>query len=107
MEAKKFRIGNLVSITKDALHYDGASKDVIFEIAVLEEDVVGFKGFHTREYYKHIKPIELTEVLLKLYGFEIEYTNGGFLRWQRDDFKLLDRRLPYPATNYHKNHITK
>ena len=107
MEAKKLRIGNLVQLQPTALHYDGRYSDTIFEISELKEDVVHFKGFDTGEYYKDLKAIELNDGWLKLYGFDVEYTNGGFLRWQREDFKLLDRRLPYPATNYHKNHITK
>lgn len=28
-------------------------------------------------------------------GFTVEYTIGGWLRWQRGYFKLLDRKLPH------------
>ena len=70
MEAKNFRIGNLVTIKGTALHYDGASKDVLFEVGELKEDVVQFKGFDTGEYYKDLKPIDLNMGWLKLFGFE-------------------------------------
>lgn len=52
-----------------------------------------------------IKPIPLTEELLLECGFEVEYTNGGFLRWQKGKFKLLDRRLPYPMNDIHTEYI--
>ena len=107
MEAKNLRIGNLVRLQPTALHSDGSGRDEIFEISELKKDTVHFKGFHAGEYYKDLKPIKLNNGLLQLYGFEVEYTNGGFLRWQRDEFKLLDRRLPHPVNNYHKNHITE
>lgn len=44
-------------------------------------------------------PIPLTDEWLERFGFDVEYTNGGWLRWQKGNFKLLDRRLPHPQ--YH------
>lgn len=44
-----------------------------------------------------IEPIEITEKILLKCGFAVEYTIGGFLRWQLGDFKLIDRKLPYPC----------
>ena len=106
MEAKNLRIGNLVGIKKTALHADACNtENAYFEIEDLKKDVVQFKGFHAGEYYKDLEPIKLTDGMLKLYGFDIEYTNGGFLRWQRGKFKLLDRRLPHPMTDIHREHI--
>lgn len=106
MEAKNLRIGNLVGIKKTALHADGCNtENAFFEIEELKKDVVHFKGFHAGEYYKDLAPIKLTDGMLKLYGFKVEYTNGGFLRWQRGNFKLLDRRLPYPITEMHREHV--
>ena len=106
MKAKNLRIGNLVGIKKTALHADGCNtENTYFEIEELKKDVVQFKGFHAGEYYKDLEPIKLTDGMLKLYGFEVEYTNGGFLRWQRGNFKLIDRRLPYPASDYHREYV--
>ncbi|MFC0605881.1 hypothetical protein [Winogradskyella pulchriflava] len=106
MEAKNLRIGNLVGIKKTALHADGCNiENAYFEIEELKKDVVQFKGFHAGEYYKDLEPIKLTDGMLKLYGFEVEYTNGGFLRWQRGSFKLLDRRLPHPMTDIHREYV--
>lgn len=45
-------------------------------------------------------PIMLTDELLKQFGFSVEYTNGGWLRWQKGEFKLLDRRLPHPQFHH-------
>lgn len=69
MEAKKFRIGNLVTIEPTALHSEGlGDKNKVFEISELKTDVVQFKGFHTGEYYKDIKPIQLNPEQLKYLG---------------------------------------
>jgi len=71
MEAKNFRIGNLVRIKPTALHADGCSniENKYFEIGELKNDVVHFKGFHAGEYYKDIEGIPLNNGLLSLYGF--------------------------------------
>lgn len=39
--------------------------------------------------------IPLTTEWLEKLGFTVEYTIGGWLRWQKGDFKLLDRKLPH------------
>jgi len=71
MEAKNFRIGNLVGIKETALHADGCNHlDAIFEIEELKKDVAQFKGFHAGEYYKDLKGIKLSEEILFLYGFK-------------------------------------
>lgn len=71
MEAKNLRIGNLVGIQETALHADGCNHlEAIFEIEELKKDVAQFKGFHAGEYYKDLKPIELNEAWLKLYGWK-------------------------------------
>jgi hypothetical protein len=71
MKAKKLRIGNIVGIKETALHADGCNHlEAIFEIEELKKDVAQFKGFHTGEYYKDLKGIELNEGLLSLYGFK-------------------------------------
>jgi len=69
MEAKYFRIGNLVTIETTALHSDGLSdKNKVFEISELKTDVVQFKGFHAGEYYKDIKGVYLNASELKNLG---------------------------------------
>lgn len=45
-------------------------------------------------------PVPITNEILKRFGFSVEYTNGGFLRWQKGEFKLLDRRLPHPQFHH-------
>lgn len=55
--------------------------------------------------YEYSEGIHITEEWLKRAGFETEYTNGGFLRWQKGEFKLLDRRLPYPQWHSSKSMI--
>lgn len=49
--------------------------------------------------FDKLRGIPLTEEWLVRFGFDVEYTNGGFLRWQKGNFKLLDRRLPNPLPN--------
>jgi len=50
MEAKNFRIANLVGIEETALHADGCNHlEAIFEIEELKKDLAQFKGFHTGE----------------------------------------------------------
>tara|TARA_B100002049_G_C15736186_1_gene232538 strand:+ start:74 stop:493 length:420 start_codon:yes stop_codon:yes gene_type:complete len=71
MKAQELRIGNYVGINKTALHFDGCnSENAYFEIEELKKDVVQFKGFHVGEYYKDLKPIQLTEEWLLKLGFE-------------------------------------
>lgn len=53
--------------------------------------------------------IELTEEWLNNFGFDIEWTIGGYLKWEKqmpyeEKFKLLDRRLPHPQ--YHEPKAT-
>jgi hypothetical protein len=48
---------------------------------------------------ERFRGIPITDEILDSYGFEHEYTNGGFLKWWKGDFKMLDRRLSYPQ--YH------
>ena|SRR5690242_17051528 len=45
-------------------------------------------------------PIPIRDDVLERFGFEYEYTIGGFLRWQKGEFKLLDRRLPHPQFHH-------
>lgn len=49
-------------------------------------------------------PIPISKEILDRFGFTEEYTNGGFIRWHKGDFKLLDRRLPHPQ--YHSPSAT-
>lgn len=44
---------------------------------------------------QYLEGVELTSDWLERLGFDVEYTVGGWLRWQRGDFKLLDRKLPH------------
>lgn len=45
-------------------------------------------------------PVPISKEILERFGFSEEYTNGGFLRWQKGQFKLLDRRLPHPQFHH-------
>ena len=76
MKVAELRIGNYVYDTQDHCN-----------ITIVPIDFQGNNMF---------TPIPLTEEWLLKFGFDIEYTKGGFLRWQKGEFKLLDRRLPYP-----------
>lgn len=42
-----------------------------------------------------LEGIPLTPECMERLGFTVEYTVGGWLRWQKGDFKLLDRKLPH------------
>ena len=42
-----------------------------------------------------LEGISLTTEWLERLGFTVEYTVGGWLRWQKSDFKLLDGKLPH------------
>ena len=50
-----------------------------------------------------VEGVELSDEILKGFGIEVEYTNGGWLRWRKGNFKLLDRKLPHPID--HMNYI--
>lgn len=47
-------------------------------------------------------PIPLTKEMLIRFGFTSDYTTGGWRRWQKGDFKLLDGRLPHPQFHHPK-----
>ncbi len=71
IQSNELRIGNYVGINKTALHFNGCnSENAYFEIEELKKDAVQFKGFHTGEYYKDLKPIKPTEEWLLKLGFE-------------------------------------
>lgn len=42
-----------------------------------------------------LEGVPLTNDLLEKLGFTVEYTVGGWWRWQKGDFRLLDRKLPH------------
>jgi len=85
MKASELRIGNLI---EDGMNNNGQAN---VEILRLMDE-------HPKHPYR---PIPLTEEWLLRFGFNNEvYTNGGFLKWQKGEFKLLDRRLP--NTQYHE-----
>ena len=46
------------------------------------------------------RPIPISDEFLKRFGFDNEYTKGGFRRWQKGDFKILDGRLPHPQFHH-------
>jgi len=54
-------------------------------------------------YAREVEGVELTDEILSLFKIEVEYTNGGWLRWKKENFKLLDRKLPHPID--HMNYI--
>jgi len=47
-----------------------------------------------------LEGVPLTTERLEGLGFTVEYTLGGWLRWQKGDFKLLDRKLPHDGPKY-------
>lgn len=92
MKSTELRIGNLI--------YDDLgriSKVSNLSKTVIETTIDNFGPSWTTVF----RPmgIEINDDFLNRLGFQVEFTNGGFLRWQKGDFKLLDRRLPYPQ--YH------
>ena len=73
MKATELRIGNLVGIKETALHADGCNhSEAIFKIEEIKKDGVQFKGYHANEYYKDLKPIQLTEQWLLDFGFKVK-----------------------------------
>lgn len=71
MEAKNFRIGNIVNIKKN-VRQDGSciTENSYFEISELKKDVVHFKGFYYAEYYEDLVPININDEILSNYGFK-------------------------------------
>lgn len=84
MEANELRKGNIVVWKGEtAVVSQIWEKEVVFkcgDIGLLED----------------VEPKELTKELLEKLGVSEEWTKGGFLRWTKGKFKLLDRRLPIP-----------
>jgi hypothetical protein len=70
IQANELRIGNLVTINKTALHFDGSGKDETFCISEIKEGVLQFKGFHAGEHYSSIEPIPLMEEWILKFGFK-------------------------------------
>ena len=89
MTAQELRIGNYV---QDLV---GAP----CRVRAINEGGISIKGGGYSASVEMFKPIELTNDILSKCGFDVKFTNGGFIKWQKDDFKLIDRRLPYPL-NY-------
>lgn len=88
METTHIRIGNrieyLVTRNPDSWEIIAVSPSTFNRMIVEPER---FRG------------IPITDEILDSYGIEHEYTNGGFLKWCKGEFKMLDRRLAHPQ--YH------
>lgn len=80
IKPSELRIGILVDYEGAIIHLDEDRMQVLFAAR-------NYNDFH---------PIPITEERLLKFGFEVENTNGGFLKWQKGNFKLLDGRLPDP-----------
>lgn len=91
--ASDLRKGNLVKTEYGILP--------VHAIAFNDVQVIGTDGRIL--WANQVEGVELSEEILKRFGIEVEYTNGGWLRWQIEDFKLLDRKLPHPIA--HSNYI--
>jgi len=63
-------IGNYVGIEPTALHADGGSKELVFEIIEIGKYVAHFKDFAAGEYYKDLRPIPVTFEKLIEFGFD-------------------------------------
>lgn len=81
MRPTELRLGNLV--------YNRHSE-------VIEVDVYDLRHMCQPRMDGHgYSGIPITAEWLERYGFTVEHTVGGWLRWQKGDFKLLDRKLPH------------
>lgn len=106
MQASELRIGNLL-VRKKSVFTNVPIEKVVFRVNMLspinypKKDFVVYDnipetGVEDTYRLSECRPIPLMSGWLKRLGFSLEITNGGFLKWQKGEFKLLDRRLPHP-----------
>jgi hypothetical protein len=98
LKATDLRIGNYVEIRETALLFDDINtSNNYFQISELGKCLTRFNGFSHGEYYKDIKPIELTEEWFLKFGFKsydtplgklFEFRTGGYT-WIIDIFGNL------------------
>jgi len=96
IQAHELRVGNLVAVPP--LNRIGkviafTTKSIKVKLSDSTLTSVTHKGITGLD----VEGIELTDEWLSKFGFEIYNTVGGYLCWKKDNFKLLDRKLP--ATN--------
>lgn len=93
---KELRIGNMVRLGK----HDQVVFGLLNNQSSSPVTCIMLAGNAIWNYEREVNPIPLTPEILEKCGFDVEYTNGGFLCWLKGDFKLLDRRLPYPQFHH-------
>lgn len=92
MNTSELRLGNIVSTKTIKWNMvDCAVRAARTEMVILEYQ----NDFFKRD-LDEIDPIIITKEWLLKFGFTLEYTNGGFTKWEKGKFMLLDGKLPFP-----------
>lgn len=92
------RIGNIVSrrYYNPQPHNEHYAEQQCIICALMENTVTVRHGEKDRlkQPYTNISGIKIDYFHLKKLGFEVTRTIGGFERWQKGEFRLIDGKLP-------------